>query len=117
MTLCDEVSDILDLEVSEDSGLAVLRATGEVDVASSGCLRSTLARLLGAGRDLVLDLQGVRFMDASGIGVLFGAHRLARNLGVRFSLRGPSPAVAKLLKLTGALRVVPIEPDVSCAVG
>jgi anti-sigma B factor antagonist len=62
------------------------------------------------GRDLVVDLCGVRFMDASGIGALVGAQRLADHAGLGFTLRRPSPGVARLLKVTGVLRAVPVEP-------
>jgi stage II sporulation protein AA (anti-sigma F factor antagonist) len=48
-------------------------------------------------------------MDASGIGVLVGAQRLAREIGATFTIRRPSPAVERLLKLTGVLRVVRVE--------
>jgi anti-sigma B factor antagonist len=111
MSVGDDESDGLDLEVCEEgSGTAVVRATGEVDVMTAGRLRSALAHLVREGRNLVVDLRGVRFMDASGIGALVGAQRLARHTGVTLTLRRPSPGVARLLKVTGALRTVPVEP-------
>jgi anti-sigma B factor antagonist len=111
MGLCDEKPDELDLEVSEEGpGTAVVRATGEVDLLTAGRLRCALAHLVQQGRHLVVDLRGVRFMDASGIGALVGAQRLARDAGLTLTLRRPTPGVAKLLTLTGALLAVPVEP-------
>jgi anti-anti-sigma factor len=106
----DEERDVLRLEVSEDSGRAVVRASGEVDLDSSSALRAALARLLVAGRHIVLDLSGVTFIDASGIGVLVGARRSAVRSGLTLALRRPSPVVKKVLEVTSVLRFIPVEP-------
>jgi anti-anti-sigma factor len=112
----DETPAVLRLEVFGDMHRVVVHAIGEVDLASSTVLRATLARLAAARRDVVLDLACVTFMDASGVGVILGAYREARGMGVAFVLRGPSRAVTKVLDLTGTLRVVPVEPDGTGAV-
>ena len=60
-----------------DDGVAVVRVTGEVDVATCGLLRHSLLRIVTDEdfRGLVVNLAGVRFMDSTGIGVLVGVWR------------------------------------------
>jgi anti-anti-sigma factor len=103
-------SGLLELSVADHIDKVVVLAVGEVDVLSSGNLRRQVAELVAAGRDLVLDLRGVTFMDASGIGVLLGAHRMARACGLRFALQSPSPALRRVLEISGVSRVLPFEP-------
>jgi len=60
-----------------DDGVAVVRVTGEVDVATCGLLRHSLLRIVTDEdfRGLVVNLAGVRFMDplASVFSSVFGA--------------------------------------------
>ena len=62
-----------------------------------------------ANDDVAVDLAAVTFMDSSGISVLIGAHRQSADLGHRLTLRFPSPAVVKVLKITGVDEVLTIE--------
>jgi anti-anti-sigma factor len=48
-------------------------------------------------------------MDATGLGVLVGAHRRAQKLGRRLVLRGVSPRLARLLLATRLHRVLTLE--------
>ncbi len=76
---------------------AVIEAGGELDTQCVSRLRSLFA---AAGDHVVVDLRGVTFMDASGLGVLAtGGHRAGR-LGGAVRLVGPSRQVRRLLALT-----------------
>ena len=62
------------------NGIAVVRVTGEVDVASCGVLRESLLRVVTdeGFRGLVVNLAAVRFIDSTGVGVLVGVWRRVR---------------------------------------
>ena len=84
--------------------------TGRLDGRSAGEVRDTLHAVLGAGSGrLVVDLTGVELLDATGLGVLAGAHRRARQSGRELVLRGASIRVGRLLRLTRLDRVIPLE--------
>ena len=92
-----------------------VEATGELDVATAWRLRQRVLAAVGEGADCVLlDGSDVSFVDAAGLGALAGmADELARR-GVRLELRNPSPALCRLLALTGVparlrLAVEPLE--------
>ena len=90
----------------DPSGTTVLALRGELDVSSAATVRDEVTAALAESPDaLVFDLAGLTFMDSSGIAILLVA---AKAVPVR--LRRPSPAVARLIELTGLTRVLPIEP-------
>ena len=71
----------------ERDRLTIVEVSGELDVHSSPVLRKRLANLIDADRaDLVVDLSGVGFLDATGLGVLSGALKETRTLGGRLQL-------------------------------
>jgi anti-anti-sigma factor len=95
----------------------VVRLRDALDVATAPALRERLIGLLRPGmRLLVLDMSRVPSCDSSGLAVLIGAQRRARQLGIVLRLAAPSPAVAKLLRLTGLDRSLTICPDLSSAI-
>lgn len=85
----------------------LLLMTGRLDVASAADARLALASAVAAGTgDLVLDLSGVTAVDATGLGVLVGAHRTADRAGRRLVLRDAPPQVHRLLRVTRLYRVL-----------
>ena len=82
---------------------AARRACGR---SGPGHLHEALAP--GPGR-LVVDLSGVELLDATGLGVLVGAHRRARLQDRELVLCDAGPRVARLLALTRLNRVIAVE--------
>jgi anti-anti-sigma factor len=97
-----DVSGPFDVTVVEQAGAVSVRATGELDLASSPILESTLAEVLGCGRgDLHLDLGAVTFVDSTALKVLVRFYRLLDGTGRRLLLVDPSDAVVRVLGLAG----------------
>lgn len=73
---------------------------GEIDLANLHELRSLVASEISSccGR-LELDLSGVEFMDAGGVGMLVELSQLARSRGVELKIVRPSRSVSRLLEL------------------
>lgn len=79
----------------------LVRLAGRLDVAAAADVRLALVDAVAAGADdLVLDLTHLAALDATGLGVLVGAHRRAQRAGRVLVLRDVTPAVARLLFLT-----------------
>ena len=91
--------------------------SGELDITCAPALREQLLGLLrpGAGR-LVIDLSAVSYADASGLAVLVGTGRRAGLLGGFLRLAAPTPAVARVLRITGLHRQLDIFPTVQAAI-
>jgi anti-anti-sigma factor len=89
----------------------LIRLRGEIDLATAPRLRERLLGLLQPGVGLViLDLSGVSFCDASGLGVLVGSHRHATTLGLTLRLTALNPQIVRLLHIHGLDRVLAIYP-------
>jgi anti-sigma B factor antagonist len=93
-----------------DSGVAVVRVGGDVDVATCGVLREGLLRVVGEEcyRGVVVHLAGVNFIDSTAIGVLVGVWHRARARGGSMALAVPSRQVRGILDTTGLAKVFPI---------
>jgi anti-anti-sigma factor len=89
---------------------------GRLDAQAAGPVRDALHAALstGSGR-LVVDIAGVELLDATGLGVLVGAHRRARLDGRDLVLQAPRPRVSRLLKVTRLDRVITIEAPIPAA--
>lgn len=86
-------------------GTPVLIAQGELDLTAAPSLRSNLRATIETGAQMVvLDLEGVSFLDSAALAALIEARGLAE---VR--LRAPSPVVVRLLDLTGLTGQFPLE--------
>lgn len=56
-------------------------------------------------RVLVLDLSRVGFMDSSGLALILGRVEVAATMGGSVHVTGPSPAVMRIIRLSGIDRV------------
>jgi len=92
----------------EDGTVRVIRLTGELDLdtadRSRGSLESAVAT--AASPTIVVDLSELTFCDSSGIRALLALHRLAADAGRDLRVREPTRAVAQVLNLTGADRLL-----------
>lgn len=85
----------------------VLALTGRLDVHSAADVRLALAEAVEHGDDaLVLDLSSLQAVDATGLGVLVGAHRHAGRAGRTLVLRAVPDQVGRLLRVTRLDRVL-----------
>ncbi|TDC32853.1 anti-sigma factor antagonist [Micromonospora sp. 15K316] len=103
----EQLSDRFRVQVSVgDEGVDV-RAVGEIDIATVGVLRSAL--WAAPSRPVLrVDLSGVRLLSAVGVRALAAAHLRARAQGGELVLVDPAPVVARVLRVTGLHRVVPV---------
>lgn len=94
----------------------LLALHGRLDVAAAADARLALARAVedGAG-ELVLDLSALQLVDATGLGVLVGAHRAAGRAGRVLVLLDTPPQVERLLLVTRLHRVIRTARSSSCA--
>ncbi|MET9348521.1 STAS domain-containing protein [Streptomyces termitum] len=107
----------LDIDVAiRDARTAVLSVRGELDMETAGPLEARLAEQFGQGRGrLVLDLSDLAFMDSSGLNVLIRATQRARGLDGDLYLAAPTPAVRRILEITGVTAATPPHADVAAA--
>ncbi|WP_283138742.1 STAS domain-containing protein [Rhizohabitans arisaemae] len=100
-----------------DDGVVVLTVAGELDLFTAPILRQEAKEAIKQnGAHLVFDLEGLEFMDSSGLSALIETWRQAVAAGGGLCLAAPRHAVAKLLQTTGLDRRFKIYPDAEAAV-
>ncbi len=96
----------LSLDVTERDGYSVLSVRGEVDVYTAPKFRERLIELVSDGKHrIIVDLEGVDFLDSTGLGVLVGALKRVRANGGELALVCTSPRIRKVFEVTGLTKV------------
>ena len=103
---------------SSQGGTEVVTLAGEVDLTTAARLRAELLAL-ARSEVLVIDLREVTFMDSTGMGVLVGRLRSARQTGQDLRLVMTHGRVRRNFEITGLERIFPIYHDLesACAAG
>ncbi len=96
-----------DLILSESENTLTAFIGCEVDHHTARRIRESIddKLFLSKPRELVLDFEGVRFMDSSGIGLILGRAETASSIGAKLKIRGVSPTLMKILHLSGVDKV------------
>jgi anti-anti-sigma factor len=91
----------LRVDVRREQDRVVLRLAGELDLASSTIFERALEEPeISASPLLVLDLDGLKFVDSSGLRIILLAHERSRERGQEFAITPGSPQVQRLLSIT-----------------
>ena len=93
-----------------DTTCMVCSPIGDLDAFTVSQFRQALAELASARR-LVIDLDGVPFVDSAGLGALIGGIRRVRELGGQVTVACSRPALTRLLHTTGFDRIVSVTPS------
>ena len=104
----------LGLEVDESRPpYTVLAVKGEVDVYTAPRLREKLVELASQARNqIVVDLEGVEFLDSTGLGVLVGGLKRLRSHDGDLTLVCTQPRILKVFEITGLTTVFRISGSV-----
>src|SRR5436190_14638862 len=96
------------MTVVSDPPAATVVLDGEIDIATAPAIRRILlAAVSGGNVHLAVDMSGVTFIGAAGIGVLVAAANRARQAGGSLSLLAPSPQVRRLLDVLHLDAILP----------
>lgn len=101
----------IDVEKGSNSS-AVVRPTGQVDADSAPELKATLKQVAEEGvKVVVVDLQGVDFIDSSGLSALVSGLKAIRQRGGALNLCRAHTQALTALRLTMLDRVFTIYPS------
>ncbi|WP_411152871.1 STAS domain-containing protein [Streptomyces sp. A30] len=101
----------LSIEVTLPRGdVALITVEGYLDVDTATEFQHHLANQLHHGRrHFLLDLSAVPFMDSSGMNIILRVYQEARTLPGSVHIISPTPAVRRILDLTGVSITVPVS--------
>jgi anti-sigma B factor antagonist len=88
----------------------VVYLSGFLDVRSVGEVREALNQLIDNSEgDVIVDLEALDALDATGLGLLVATHRRTQLLGRQLVLRHPVPSVVRILAVTRLHRILHVE--------
>jgi anti-sigma B factor antagonist len=108
----------LSVAISQDGDRTVVAVSGEIDVYTAPKLREHLIDLVSGGHyNLIVDLEGVDFLDSTGLGVLVGGLKLVRSHDGTLDLVCSQDRILKIFRITGLTKVFTIHDSVADARG
>jgi anti-sigma B factor antagonist len=106
----------MELEIQTDSSgdVCVIKLAGEVDVYTAPRLKEALIEQIAAGcAKILVDLDEVSFIDSSGLGVLVGGLRRAKERDGAIRLVCTRESILKIFRITGLDKVFPMFDTVA----
>jgi len=91
-------------------GVLIVRIEGELDMHSAYEFRQTVDDALdkNGAKNILLNLDGVNFIDSSGLGVILGRYKKISVLGGTMLAAHIQPQVAKIFELSGLLKIMKV---------
>lgn len=106
----------LDLSVTERNGFTILAVKGEIDVYTAPRLRERIVELANQGHyEVVIDLNGVDFLDSTGLGVLVGGLKRLRSHDGDLVLVCTQQRILRVFEITGLTKVFLIRDSIEAA--
>lgn len=107
----------LSLDTRTEGEHTIIAVTGEIDVYTAPKLREALIGLVNAGSyHLVVDVEGVEFLDSTGLGVLVGGLKRVRTHDGSLQIVCTHERLLKIFRITGLTKVFAIHGSVDDAV-
>ena len=98
--------------------LVILEPVGELDAYTAGDLRTSFADCVDQGHvQLVVDLDGVTFMDSSGLDVLIAGLKSARARGGSLQVICRRARIVRVFTMTGLHKLFRIHGSLDALVG
>jgi anti-sigma B factor antagonist len=102
---------------SDDQGFTIIEVAGEIDVYTAPKLRERLVGLVEEGSyQLIVDMEGVEFLDSTGLGVLVGGLKRVRAHEGWIDLVSTQGRILRIFRITGLNKVFSIYDSVADAV-
>ncbi|MBP2642144.1 MAG: anti-sigma-factor antagonist [Firmicutes bacterium] len=91
-------------------GALIVRIDGEMDLNGTDQFRNTIDSALENSqvKYLIISLKGVSFIDSSGVGVILGRYKKISAVGGKLLIANVKPQVARILDVSGLLRIIKV---------
>jgi len=90
----------LDLTTEKTPTESIVHCTGWITVETAGQLRDTARSLINESKCVVLDFNGVNYLDSSGLGMIIGLFVSAKKSGCKLRFVNLTPRVKEIFTVT-----------------
>ena len=106
----------MQVDVEKGAGATTVSPNGDVDLSVSKDLQSALKKVMEEKPDrVIVDLQGVPYMDSSGVATLVEAMQIARKQSTKLVLCGLQEKVRSIFEIARLDKVFTIVDDQTAA--
>jgi len=97
----------------------IITPEGELDHHNSVNIREQINDKFTSSqaKNIIFNMQKLRFMDSSGLGILIGRYKAVSSIGGKISIVKPTPTVQQLISLAGIHKIIPVYNSLDEALG
>ena len=106
----------MELTLDKRDGVSVINVTGRLDALSAGDLKAKFGKWLNDGNKFVMNLEGMGFIDSTGLGSLVACLKSAAEQGGEIRLCGLLPKPRMVFEITRAYKIFDIYDNLDAAV-
>jgi len=98
----------MNLNYREEKGIGVIEFCGELDNHTASFAKQDLDSIIerSTSTNYIFDMEKLKFMDSSGIGILLGRYRAIKNRGGNLFVRNINPQIDKVFRVSGLYQVL-----------
>jgi anti-sigma B factor antagonist len=108
---------LMELTTRECNGQVVVSLRGELDVAEAASVAASLAQVAARVSQVIVDLEGLEFIDSSGLAALMRARKHAQLAGGDLVLAAAQRQVLRVLAVTRLTEMFSVHACVEDAAG
>ncbi len=106
------------VDIKEGEGCNILNVCGDVDVYTSPKVKESINALIEKEiYNIVVNLEDVRYVDSTGLGVLIGALKRVKEHNGNIVLVCTNPQIKKIFQITGLVKIFSIFANNEDAIG
>ena len=90
----------LNLTTEKTATESIVRCAGRITLKTGGQLRETARSLISGSKCVVLDFNGVNYLDSSGLGMIVGLMITAKKSGCKLRFVNLTPRVKEIFTMT-----------------
>lgn len=106
------------LQLENNNNYLIAKLKGELDHHSSENTRQKIDKYFLENNlsNIVLDLRGLTFMDSSGIGLIMGRYKNAKDRKGKLVIVSENNYIERILKMSGLLKIIELYPTIDMAI-
>ncbi len=96
----------INIETEELGACSVINVHGDIDVYSSPKVKETINALIEKeAYKIIINLEDIRYIDSTGLGVLIGALKRVKEHGGNITVVCSNPQIKKVFTITGLVKI------------
>ena len=96
-------------KVTEEGNVATIHLDGEIDMDVTEKAKEVIFPHIEAGKEVLLNLSNVQYMDSSGISVLIESHQKALEKSTKVIIKDVSKSVLKVIMMAKLEQILNLE--------